>query len=487
MEIRKEEELGKLLLDFSPWWRRGKIEDVPKFRRMDFGPLSEKFSDSEVTAIIGARQVGKTTLIKQLIEHLLDGGIPPKHILYILGDSVDMNLVTDKPIQDVLESYQNYFLKRTFSENKEKIYIFIDEVQKIANWSGVLKNFVDLNKNLKFFVSGSSSTKIFQNGVESLVGRFQRQIVVPFKFLEAIRFKYFIQDKDPSELTALRMRMRKDFTSAVKSGNCEKLFDFLKNAKADLIEKENELKIVFNEYLVKGGYPKIITTDDMKKCTDILNTNIDNIIKIDIRETFSVSDTLTLQKLAKLLARTSSEKVNVENLSKILDKKRDTVDRYLSHLHDAYIIYMSSFYTGNLTSRTKKSKKVYINDIGMRNVLNNSFDPVLVQKEIGPVVETVVFNHCVRLCFNLNPGISPCLFYWQDSNKNEVDIVFEYFKKPVPVEVKYRSKIRGGDLKGLKNFIDEKKAPFGVCVTKDTLEMNGNIILIPAWLFLIMC
>jgi len=485
--VLNEEELAKLLVDFNPWWNNGKIEDIPKFRRMDFGPLTVRLNDSEVTAIIGARQVGKTTLMKQLIEYLLDRGIESNHVLYILGDSVDLNLATDKPIQDSLSAYQKYFLKKTFLDNKEKVYVFIDEAQKISNWSGILKNFVDLHKNIKFMVSGSSSTKIFQNGVESLVGRFQKQIVVPFKFLEAIRFVNFNKDKDGDKFVSLKYRLREKFRNAVKNGDIKSLFKEFERSRTDFLAHESELEIILNDYFIKGGYPKIITTDDQRKCKEILTTNIENIIKMDIRETFGITDTLTLQKLVKLLSINSSDRANIENLSKILDKKRDTIERYLSHLEDAYIISISSFYTGNITSRTKKSKKIYINDVGMRNVLNNSFDPVLVQSDIGKIAETVAFNHCLRFCFNLNPGTKPCLYYWQDALGNEVDIILEYFKKPVPIEVKYRTKIDSDELKGLNAFIKEKSAQFGICITKNTLEIRDNIILVPAWLFFIMC
>jgi hypothetical protein len=485
MEIKKEEELAKQLVIFNPWWKDSKIPDVPEFKRLDFGPLSGKLEDEEVLAIIGARQVGKTTLMKQLIEFLLENGTKPNHILYVWGDSIDLNLISSRPIQDSLDVYQNYFLKKTFSDNHEKIYIFIDEVQKISNWSGILKNYVDLNKNLKFVVSGSSSTKIFQNGVESLVGRFQRQIVVPFKFLEAVRFKYFIEKKDSSQLESAKTRLRKKFSEAVKAKNASIFYDEALKVRKDLLQIEAELRIILNEYLVKGGYPKIITTDDQKRCMEILNMNIENILKIDIRDTFSINDTLTLQKMMKLISRHTSEKANIETLSRVLDKKRDTIERYLSHLEDAYIICISSFYAG--VKATKKSKKIYVNDIGLRNSINNSFDSIAVQEDIGRVVETVAFNHCIRFCFNLNPSMKPTLFYWQDKMGNEVDVILECSKKPIPIEIKYTTKIHGGELKGIKNFIKEKTPPFGICVTNDIMNMNEKIVFIPLWLFLIMC
>lgn len=148
----------------------------------------------------------------------------------------------------------------------------------------------------------------------------------------------------------------------------------------------------------------------------------------------------------------------------------------------------SQYYTGSLAKRVRREKKFYINDPGIRNVAVGLLSEYLLRNptELGKVVEGVVADHCRRLKFNLEPASEMELFYWK-SQGYEVDVVVEFYQKPLPIKVKYRDTIDERDLRGLKEFVKGQAPPLSIVITKEKLDLSGNTIFIPLWLFLLMC
>ena len=142
-----------------------------------------------IIALIGARQVGKTTMIEQSIEDLLLE-TDPRRILLIIGDNSELNTISENPIDECLHVYEKYILREDLNKISDKVYIIIDEIQRIEKWADKIKSWYSINKNIKFLVSGSSSTKILNDSTKPFVGRVTYQIVVPFKLLENIRYVY---------------------------------------------------------------------------------------------------------------------------------------------------------------------------------------------------------------------------------------------------------------------------------------------------------
>jgi predicted AAA+ superfamily ATPase len=127
-----------------------------------------------------------------------------------------------------------------------------------------------------------------------------------------------------------------------------------------------------------------------------------------------------------------------------------------------------------------------LSDIGIRNMLNGTYSPKALadSKDVGLMAETVAHNHLLRLAFFLDPYNARC-FYWK--NGNEIDNVFVFAKKPVPVEVKYQNAINIADAEGCLKFMEENRSPFGIIITKNRLDYKNRIFYIPLWYFLLMC
>lgn len=488
-----EADLIRVLTTFNPWWTTGKITDVEKFKRLDFKILSQKINTKGTIALVGARQVGKTTLMEQLIDHLLTNQIDRFRIIMIRANNTELNTISDSIIKDCITVYEKYVLKEEISRTEKMTYVFIDEIQQIDKWYDIVRDYYDINKNIKFIVSGSSSAKIIKDSTKALVGRAETQVIVPFKFLEFLRFEDFRIEKNDDYLreglVEIRSELQKLMETKVTKRKLKQFFEKLEIKYKRLIVYEVQIKRSLDTYFVKGGYPAVIKETNLRRGIDILSTNIRDVVNTDIVGLYGIRKTVAMDKLLVLLSKDSSDNFNLAKISGDIEQDIKTLSEYVRYLEDTFIISISENYSFSKSNRIrKKIKKVFFNDIGLRNVINNTFvDTALSDSnEIGKIAETVVHDHCIRLKFKISTQLRPELFYWRDE-KGEIDIIFEHRGRPIPIEVKYRNKIDSEDLKSTKEFVQKYKSGFGICISKDTFELNDTILVIPAWFFLILC
>jgi len=493
MDIEKSREILRILRVFNPWWEAGKIENVEPFKRLDFYAIRKRLDDTEIVTLVGARQVGKTTMMEQLVEHLL-AVEDPKKIFFIRADNAGLNAVSKSPIEDSLQVYQEYVLKEEINSINYRIFVLIDEVQKIENWTQSVKSWYDINKKIKFIISGSSSAKIIMDSTKPFVGRAINQILVPFKFVETARYDKFSTGKDYQYITSTKKMLRDTLVDILKKkdiseADVAELYSKFQAAYKQFALEEPYFKALLTNYIIKGGYPRIVREPDFKKCIESLTTNYRDVIYADIKQTYSIRKPQLMEAILVYLSRNTSSMINIETMARDLDENNTaTIKDYMSFLRDTFIISVSeNFRHGKSKLVKKKVKKFYLNDVGLRNVINNSFVPTVIEdgNELGKLVETIVFNHCLRLKFNLTNKARPNMYYWRE-NGNEIDIILDCMEHVLPIEVKYRNRIDRTDVKAIREFVENGKAPFGLVVTVDKLEKEGKLIYVPLWLFLLM-
>ncbi|HNC42344.1 MAG TPA: AAA family ATPase, partial [Nitrosomonas sp.] len=161
----QKEELAIVLGQFNPWWRGESIPDLPDWHRASFGELMQWIMDPPAARAIflsGARQVGKTTLLLQAINHLLAQGIPASNLLYATFDHPIIKLAG---ADAVIQTWREREPKREGQE-----FIFLDEAQFINEWGTWIKHQVDFFKQRRIIFTGSAMP-ILQADQESGVGR----------------------------------------------------------------------------------------------------------------------------------------------------------------------------------------------------------------------------------------------------------------------------------------------------------------------------
>jgi hypothetical protein len=485
-----EQKVIKLLHRQNPWWENASVpENLTKpFKRRDFYVIRDKrLDEGEITAIIGPRQVGKTTMIYQLIEHLIrEKKVNPKRILYVSFDYPYLTTIMDTPLNDILEIYSTQVLKEPISKLGDRIYVFLDEVCKLENWSHVLKGWYDLKYPIKFIISDSSSANILQGSSESLAGRITIQIMFPLKFLDFLR--YHMPKKD-SIFKMVNRTLRDAFVDSIKKSNPSLFYSALRESYSSLVQYEDEIKIHLQMYLLKDGYPGLLEIESLDECAEKLRTYLNLTIYKDIIRIFNLRDPRALEELVILIADQSSQRVDYSSLSRTLGLKKDTLIKYLNYLESVFLSSRAEFYSKSRASRIRKAKKLYLSNVGLRNAIVGELRETLLEDtaELGKIVETLVYDHCRRLKFNLEPGSRLELFYWRTAQGKEVDIVFEVSRRPVAIECKYRNEIRKSELKGIRQFQREHDKCLGIVITKDALDCRDEIVFTPLWLFLMMC
>ncbi|MEK6893652.1 MAG: ATP-binding protein [Nanoarchaeota archaeon] len=475
-------EIIKILNKYNSWWDNKPIPEskTSQFKRGDFYIIQKNLEKKEIDSIIGPRRVGKTILIHQLIQSLLDSKIDPKRILYLSVDEVELNR-GGAELKHILEAYSKYIIKKPFEDLNETHYLFLDEVQELKDWERILKNWHDLGYKLKFIISGSSSIWISKGTEESLLGRIKTFVMMPLKFSEVLRYKQIISEDFAIE----RKKVQESLIKAVEKRDISIFRKELERFTGNISPKRGNIEIELNRYLIVGGYPEFLQETDYSKIGESVRDKIKLIFFKDIVRYFKIRNPEVLEDLFKLLAKNSGNSLNLTQTASILDIQRPTLRDYLKYLAKAYLIKSSEFYSSSRKTRIRKQDKIYVLDAGIRNGISDFLSDELIkdETEMGMIVQGVLFDHLSRLKFNLEPGPETDIFYWR--NKKEIDFVMEVKRKPIPIESKYRNVLPETTLLEIGDFLKENKSSFGIIVTKNLFKTDGNIIKIPLWLFLL--
>lgn len=483
-----EQEIIETLTKINRWWTGGSVPPRIKkadFKRRDFHSIKDIMDEEEIISIIGPRQVGKTTVMGQLIEDQLENGVDPKNIMYIPLDNTRLKNSSEDILKDCLEIFEEYQLNSEFGNLDDKCYIYIDEIQSLDNWSEKLKDYYDTYDKIKFITSGSSSLKIEKGNSESLVGRVLRRTMLPLKFVEMVKYhglKEGIND-DCREL-------RRSFQKAVAENSPQEFFQEIKEFNADLVNSKQEVRNLMQEYFVKGGYPGVLDSE-YEKAYEKLNNDLELTVYRDIRNIFNIQTPEDMERLLTVVADSTGQKIKPKKISDIVGNDPRTVKRHISHLENVYMMKNSPPFFKNKKKSISKDNKYYILDPGHRNVLLSQMDEQIFEDatERGLTAQTVAMNHAARLQYYLSGHRDGEVNYWQPLSQNtEVDLVMNHSDYTVPIEVKYTDRMSGSDRKGIYKFMENfEDAEFGIMLTKDKIHKKNDIYYIPLWLFCLMC
>jgi predicted AAA+ superfamily ATPase len=196
MKIPKDE-LIAILAQFNPWWRREKVSDLPVWKRSVFNEIYSwviKPPAARAVLLSGPRQVGKTTLVLQTIDQLIQEGVPPSNVLYA---TFDHPLFKIAGVDAVLAAWRELEPK---AEGVE--YLFLDEAQFIPDFGTWTKHQVDFVKQRRIIFTGSAMPLV-SNSQESGVGRWHTIPISTLSFYEYLQIKQIQIPKIP-ELKAFR-------------------------------------------------------------------------------------------------------------------------------------------------------------------------------------------------------------------------------------------------------------------------------------------
>lgn len=434
-----DDSLEKTLYFHNPWWREKKVpaEFLPLFQRPIIKQLNHYLESLQRVIIIkGPRRTGKTTLLYQIAENLIIKGISPFNILFLSFDDLNLRQDIDR-IFNLYERIRGKTLKETH------LYCFLDEVHFLTGWSFTVKKYFDKKYPIKFLIS-SSAASLFKKSLESLAGRTIEEIILPFTFREFVLY-YLREDKS--------------------------FMEFLKEGK--LTPYENELQILFQKYLAKGGFPHLLEIEEPSLWQRLLREDVlEKVIYRDLVQLYGVRDPEKLEKTFLYLANTTGQLLNLFSLAKNIGISRQHLGKYIYYLEQAYLIFQLNRYSPSPAKTIRSSTKLHLIDSGLSNV----FSTVSNQDFI---IESMIARHF------LGPDVR--IFYYR--NQSEVDLIVAKQKEIIPVKIKNIEKPENDDFKGLLSFMKKFNMKEGLLLCQGfhgTKEVEGLKIKIePFWSWLL--
>ncbi len=394
----------------------------------------------EAIMILGSRQIGKTTLLKIIMEE-----IRASNNAFYLDLEYPRNLeIVEKGTENLIE-----YLSSLGADLKTRNYIFLDEIHYMKNSSRFIKLSVDhYADKLKIVCTGSSALGIKMKLQDSFVGRKLIFTLYPLSFREFLLFK---EKKNLADNLPVRpYEQEKDLTRFFK----------------------DEYHRFFTEFLIFGGYPRVVLENSFEKKEKLLGEIVTAYIYKDIRSLFSIGDITKFNNLIKILANQAGCLINTSEISRAVGISRPTVLNYISILENSFLIALLPPYSKNLRIEIRKSNKIYWLDNGLRNYLISDLSPSLSRTDIGVLLENVMFTGLVKRKKEIEN-----LFYWRTKDKTEIDFVYKSDNRIIPIEVKTRSRPH----RGLVNFMKKYNIEKGYIAHIGDFEKKNNISFIPGY------
>lgn len=358
----------------NPWWEN-KTFDFGVFTRNVLPELIKNITNDKILALVGSRQVGKTSLLYLLIEYLLKT-VKSTNIFYFNLDDFEVRS---------LFSSADTFLQYIQDGNEIK-YIFIDEVQRLDNPGIFLKSIHDLKLNLKIIVSGSSQLELRAKLKEFLVGRL-RQLEIP-------------------RLT----------------------FSEIKELSPNIPQKS-----ILENMMMYGSYPEVAKQDSVEEKKLLINDIYQTYLQKDVADFAKIENIDAFNKLLILLAAQIGSLLNIHHLSKTLRISAQKVSNYLEILEGTFIIKRLYPFFQNYKKEISKTPKVYFMDLGLRNLLLSNWQPLELRNEQGSLFENLVFLEL----YNRDIYKLKHYHFWRTTNQTEIDFIIEDGTTLKAIEAKY--------------------------------------------------
>lgn len=351
--------------------------------------IQKYLQTDEILLLIGARQAGKTTILRQ-IEDILKKQNQDCYFLN-LEDPDYLSLLNQSP--------KNLF--RIFPlDLKKRSFLLMDEIQYLDNPSNFLKYFYDEYRGkIKIIASGSSAFYLDKKFKDSLAGRKRIFYVLTLSFKELLRFK------DENELSKKNLR------------------------KLTFSEKEKIIRY-WQEYLIYGGYPRVVLAS-LEEKEEILRDIAYSYIKKDIYEANIRQDEI-FYRLFKILASQIGNLVNASELASTLGGSKTSIDNYLYVMQKSFHIRLISPFFKNIRKEITKMPKVYFLDLGLRNFFLKNFRLYQEREDGGALLENALFRQLLEK-YRFDD-----IKFWRTIQKNEVDFVVE---EKTAFEVKVQPKM----------------------------------------------
>jgi len=431
------------------YWNNNQIKALlPKeFIRREIGDKVLKFLESgKIICIYGPRQSGKSTLLGWIIHKLMDKGILLSQLNYASMDYLDLHPL----IQDTRRLVS---LLREEAGGENRVYLFIDEVQRLKEAGLLLKQIYDAHLNIHIIVSGSSVLKIREKVREHLTGRKEEFVLYPFNFLEFLRAKKAIP---------------KERIHRYELGQLNEFVELYK-------ERLSEL---WKEFMRIGGYPEMVLKSEIRQ--RLYSALFSSYLERDVGNLIRTGNYRVFEDFLKILAEEGGKIYNRSNFSRILRRDTRTIEKFEEILLSTFVIYkLIPFYT-NVRKEIRKAPRFYFVDNGLRNYIAKEGRDISIS---GFILENSLISELIQIL-----SLSECNYHWWRSKGGaEVDFIIRCKNKFIPVEMKKGVLKEPKLTRSFISFLNYYHPPRAFFITSDLLKKiyykKTEVWFIPSFVF----
>ncbi|MBI5634142.1 MAG: ATP-binding protein [Nitrospirae bacterium] len=438
--------------------------------RIHTSALERSVSSQLITALIGPRQSGKTTSINSLVRD-----VPINRKLYI---NLDSSFERDR-----IRNNEHYLLNRIeeIMEGKlasitERFYLIVDEAQKFAPVFESIKILYDqYADNLKIILSGSSSLELLDRTSETLAGRVHILRIYPFSMSEASLYEN-IDD----------LASGKAVYQNIFSGSLNK--DILAGLINEFRPKCGKKAALIETLLTRSLFPPTFSRIDQESIPRWLSDYIDTYIEKDMRSVADIGNIEGYRRVVAQLASRAGSLLDYSHIGRDAAVNQLTAKKYVSIWQESLIGFLLSPFFLNLSTRIKKSKKVYFFDNALIWALSGFKEKRIIEAsgETGHYFENLIITDFMKWGANLD--IQPSFFFWEKSEASEVDLVISSKGMTIPVEINYSTTWDKRHLHAIDMFREKHSEkglsiPFSLIIYRgDFFVPREDVFCIPAWI-----
>ena len=337
--------------------------------------IEQYIKTSEIIAIFGPRQVGKTTLLKEFFNRV-------SNPIFLTFEDIELKILFEEDIKSFIALYIEPY-----------DHIFIDEFQ-YAKMGGKHLKYIYDTTDKKIFISGSSAMELSINAVKYLAGRIFVFNLYSFSFAEFLRVK-------DENLHKLYLKVDENISVAIS----KKIYSHL------------------DEYLTYGGYPRVILSKSKEEKVEVLKNLLSIYLLRDIKEIAKIADETKMYKLLKALSLQIGNVVVYSELSKLIGVNSPQLKEYLSVFEKAFLTKTISPFFTNKQLEIVKNPEIFFFDMGLRNAIIKNFLPLEDRGDKEVMLENFVFRELVERDVK----------YYRTKNGAEVDFIID---DSIPIEIK---------------------------------------------------
>lgn len=389
-------------------------------KRLLFKEIIKHLDRKEALIITGMRQVGKTTLMRQIYDNLENSS----KAWFDFENPLDVKIFEDIDYNNIFKRLDNLVPRKKGG----RLFVFIDEIQIFPEITKIIKYLID-HYQVKFIVTGSSNYYLKNLFPESLSGRKFLFQLDPLSFREYLFFKDKISEKEAS------------------------IFDWQRAIAENSIFQHKKFETDYENFMEFGGFPAAVLEKNKETKKQILKNIFASFFEKDLQILSDYKDMQELRDLLLLLVPRVGSMLDVSRLASELGVSRPKIYQYLEFLQGTFVIKLISKYSKGVDRAVAGGKKMYFSDTGLLKMIGNINDAQL--------FENAVMNQLGRY---------GSVSFYNKRNKAEIDAILE---KTTAFEIKLKGTMR--DHAKLKKLSSELGIEDCQIISKDYIEQDGFI------------